>query len=1083
MDSETDRTITLNEAAFAAVQEQWRQTIGTLSEATVSLRASRPMQQAATHEPPCRRVGDDEHADYRLYDTIGQGGMGVVHWASQRGLARRIALKRLRSDKMDDPLARLAFVTEALVTAQLEHPNIVTVHELCVDADGRPFYLMKPVHGRAWSRCRHGFSLARNLDILLTVCDAVAYAHSRGVLHRDLKPGNIMIGSYGEVVVMDWGLAVAVPDHADSPAPSLAGLQGEPAIGGTPAYMPPEMALGQGDRIDIRSDVYLLGAILFELLHDEPPHDGDSVLDCLRHAAGNQLVTSTHRGELAAIANKALATEPADRYSDVAGFRASVSDYRAHAESMQLSERAAERLDLAMASSDYDAFARALYGFEEALGLWSGNRRALRGRQEARWAYATAALEKNDLDLAASLIGDEPEGLEDLAQQLQQARARRQQTQQAERRLARVEAQRHRESDRKWHCIAAEDFQDDSFHQRWQVHSINQMWSPGELRLWGGSPALIIYRDQAPGDVRLSFEIRLEGSMLNDISCFLAASSGVAQAADLRKQGYEFKYGAYENTRVCLYRSGVLVYDRRESPLEYGRTYRVETERIGQVLRMRIDGEQVLEWQDDEVLAGGRHHVVGIVAWGAEYCYSNLRIDRLGAPLKADLLDVAADHLSRGHINTAVDLYEDVHTAAVDPDRRRQAQDGLKRTLQLRSLSARIPGFQRRIHEAWPEARVRLVDDGLVVNIAGLGIEDLEPLRGMPLRSLDCSHNRIQVLDPLADMPLRELRLADNRVRSVEPLRGSPLVVFDCRANRVKSLAPLAELPLEELDCPDNRIADLSPLRRLRLTQLDCSGNSIGSLSPLAEQPLVRLTCDDNLISDLSPLAHSNLAQLSCARNQIDQLTVLASLPLKQLDCSDNPITSLAPVSGLVLDRLCIVGTEISDITALHQRPPLQFEFATPCLSVAALQAAAMAWEGDPVYRPLAHQAWALSALRAGDQRLLQKLARPIGLQRVVYLPEPLSFAAARRRARQLGSGLCCPAMPEEDLALRLLMPPETAAWIGLPADAERWDDGRSVEAQHLPGDPVDGGVLWSASGWRRIPSYDKRRYGWLLAW
>ena len=205
--------------------------------------------------------------------------MGEVYATRQVGLERLVALKRLSESGSKRLHGAADFITEAVVTASLDHPNILPVHELGLDENGRPFYTMKRVKGLPWSERMPELSNQENLEILLKVCDAMAYAHNQGVLHRDIKPGNVMLGDYGEVLLMDWGLAAAVPEHEGSLAPKL---PPKSAIGGTPAYLSPEMALGQGELINICSDVYLLGAILFEIVNGEPPHDGESTISCLK---------------------------------------------------------------------------------------------------------------------------------------------------------------------------------------------------------------------------------------------------------------------------------------------------------------------------------------------------------------------------------------------------------------------------------------------------------------------------------------------------------------------------------------------------------------------------------------------------------------------------------------------------------------------------------------------------------------------------------------------------------------------------------------------------------------------------------
>ncbi|MCA8995308.1 MAG: serine/threonine protein kinase, partial [Planctomycetaceae bacterium] len=176
------------------------------------------------------------------------------------------------------PDNREKFLYEAHITGDLDHPNIVPIHELGANDDGTLFYAMKLVSGTPWQDVIRERSRKENLEILMKVADAISFAHSRNIIHRDLKPENIMLGKFGEVLVMDWGLAIQL------------GRKEELTLGGTPAYMAPEMARHQISKIGMQSDIYLLGAILYEIIAGYPPHPGRTVTECVGAAANNQII-------------------------------------------------------------------------------------------------------------------------------------------------------------------------------------------------------------------------------------------------------------------------------------------------------------------------------------------------------------------------------------------------------------------------------------------------------------------------------------------------------------------------------------------------------------------------------------------------------------------------------------------------------------------------------------------------------------------------------------------------------------------------------------------------------------------------
>jgi formylglycine-generating enzyme required for sulfatase activity/serine/threonine protein kinase len=378
--------------------------------ATVTITAKPKRVTEAGTEP-------DPAADYEFLELLGEGGMGVVYEARQTSIDRRIAIKMIKPHEARHSSQCAKFVTEAVVTGDLEHPNIVPVYDLGTNDAGQPFYAMKRVHGTPWCDVIAELGVEENLRILMHVADAVAFAHSKGVVHRDLKPANVMLGEFGEVLVMDWGVAAAA-----STASKAATLTDRSAMCGTPAYMSPEMALGTIDRIGPASDIYLLGGILYEIITGLQPHTGKTVMQCLMAAANNEIQPCELGGELIEIARCAMDAEPARRYPSVKAFQAAVADYQSHAQSFMISQRADERLEQAEHTGNYDDYVQALFGYRQALELWPGNRGAQEGETEAALRYARRALDRQDLDLADSLLDRDQPAHRQLGERIDAAR-------------------------------------------------------------------------------------------------------------------------------------------------------------------------------------------------------------------------------------------------------------------------------------------------------------------------------------------------------------------------------------------------------------------------------------------------------------------------------------------------------------------------------------------------------------------------------------------------------------------------------------------------------------------------------------
>jgi len=336
-----------------------------------------------------------EPPDYELLGLLGQGGMGVVYRARQTGIGRSIALKMLHPRLSEQEAQRAKFLAEAEVIGALEHPNIVPIYDLGAHEDGKLFYAMRHIQGTPWSDVIDHRSELENLETLLRVSDAVAFAHAHRIIHRDLKPDNVMLGQFGEVLVLDWGLALRMSQDGQALSDDVAG---------TPTYMSPEMALGQMEDIDPRTDVYLLGGLLYRFVTGKTPHNGETVVACLMNAAQNKIEPSDRKDTLVEIALKAMATKPDDRYPSVKEFQQALRDYQAYHESIRLTDLARHQMDRASDTRKYEDYARAVFGFEEALELWSDNSGARQGLAEARLVYARQASANGDFDLALSLL-------------------------------------------------------------------------------------------------------------------------------------------------------------------------------------------------------------------------------------------------------------------------------------------------------------------------------------------------------------------------------------------------------------------------------------------------------------------------------------------------------------------------------------------------------------------------------------------------------------------------------------------------------------------------------------------------------
>ena len=402
-----------------------------------------------------------------LGDKIGEGGMGLVHVADQPALRREVAVKTLRPERKT-PAAVSALLREAWVTGRLEHPNVVPIHLVYDHED--PRVVMKRVEGMTWDTLLDapdlvGELLNRPLDskerlrfhlrVFTEVCHAVHFAHARGILHLDLKPENVMVGRFGEVYLLDWGIAAAIPGLGPEWLPPADQIRG---VRGTPAWMPPEMAAADGASIGVASDVYLLGGLLHALLVNTPRHGGSTVRETLEHAYRSAPYPypplPPELADLAGLANRATARLPERRPPSAEAMRRAIEDHLEHQSSIELAadgERRLEQLSAAYAQKDgarepassptaarpaagprrsgperasdtassptaarpADAFARLAreflecrFSFQQALKIWPENTRARDGLQRLLRASALHALEHQQLERATECIGE-----------------------------------------------------------------------------------------------------------------------------------------------------------------------------------------------------------------------------------------------------------------------------------------------------------------------------------------------------------------------------------------------------------------------------------------------------------------------------------------------------------------------------------------------------------------------------------------------------------------------------------------------------------------------------------------------------
>lgn len=385
--------------------------------ADLALKAEGEKNSATVHLLPAAELPDRRGAEgVDVGATLGQGGMAVVRLGQQLKLDRPVAVKTLREDRRSpEDIERL--LREARITGRLEHPNIVPVHDIVTGPDGVPQVVLKRIEGNTWSelmrdeaRVRELFGahdlLEWNLGVLMAVARALSFAHSHRVIHRDVKPANVMLGNFGEVYLLDWGIAFEL----DQPG----GDSGASELAGTTGYMAPEQVLGSTAPLGTWTDTYLLGATLFHLLTGRPPHAGIPmevrIADLLENPIRPQLPEDVPT-ELRRIAERALEQDVARRTKTPEDLRLALADFLQHRGATRLADhgdRERARAALAVANADDPEWERAVLAadlaYRAALEEWSDCDAARYGARQLTALRVEHALTHGEPQLAARIL-------------------------------------------------------------------------------------------------------------------------------------------------------------------------------------------------------------------------------------------------------------------------------------------------------------------------------------------------------------------------------------------------------------------------------------------------------------------------------------------------------------------------------------------------------------------------------------------------------------------------------------------------------------------------------------------------------
>ena len=894
----------------------------------------------------------DLRPHYEILSQLGEGGMGMVYEARQTSVDRAIALKVMKEEYRSHSNLCDEFLSEALATANLDHPNIVPVHDLGSDGQGTIFYSMKKVQGKEWKKVIKENSLTENLEIFMRVADAVAFAHSKGVIHRDLKPENVMLGDYGEVLVMDWGLAVSVTDDGKAVR-----MDADHAQGGTPCYMAPEMACADPAQIGFASDVYLLGAILYQIVTGKKPHSGRTPTDCLVNASRNVIEPTEKTGELVDIALEAMATDPTGRYSSVRDFQTAVRGFQSHNESNALTQAASETLGEAAESRDYDDYAQALFGFREALRLWPENAEAKVRLNDAQLRYGDCAFQKHDFELAASVLDEGNADHAVLLKQVRTAIAERDSRRRRVKILTRTAAclgvlivailaaayiwvkhekdvavaeriraeaaersERLTRMDRDKALEAAKKAQQEVIAAFENVQELEKQGTATRKDRDKAYAALRKAQEKMKfADARADFGTKYSGPHVTCVTGNARIRAGRAEWAPAKElmtvspgvslrteKGNELDLILDKAVGVKLSgETGVRIVDLQPAgeegdgkrtllELKYGRLF-VKTAEIRNELSFLI------------TLPTG-HGVTG----GTEF-YVELTSSQDG---KVVVRDGAATVLDLGGKNGPVDAREGqsaVVKKGAAPTLARATGIPLWLRYGIDYIALEHSPVRAELHAAIKKTNAQYtgkgsfrVEDGKVVmaNLESCKVSDLTPLKGLPLREFRAGLNPYSDLSPLQGMPLEFADLRSTGITNISPLAGAPLEWLMIDATSVASLSACASMPyLQNVTMGHSKVRDLGPFQHTQLRTLRAEWCPFTDLSPLANLPIEWIILHGSTITNIAPLAKCPLRELAISMTDVSDLSPLKGKRLQVLSFWKSKVRDITPLSGMTTLR------------------------------------------------------------------------------------------------------------------------------------------------------------------------------------
>ena len=847
---------------------------------------------------------------YEHLALVGKGGMGTITLSRDKNTLRKVAVKTLNEDLLKNYEAIIRFTEEAQITAQLEHPNIIPVYEMGLDENEAPFYTMKYVKGTNLKEILKllkdrneiilkKFHIIELLNIFVKVCDAMSFACSKGVLHRDLKPENIMIGEFGEVLIVDWGLAKTftksinvetdkegfseekllsqINSFIDSNIDTIRSMNNvslsiDNCLIGTPQYMAPERIVGAGNE---KSEIFALGTILYDILALSNMFTAVEVKEVLKKVASGDSAPLKDARKLPHISNgkvptaliavveKACQSNPQERYESIAEFKSEIESYilgfATKAESagffklLKLGLYRHKKVSFLVLSSLIAILSissvfiyELVHSRQDALNKSNyasfleetANRKSYQVSQKSKELQAKINELKSHTDI---IIGN---ALHE-ADQLNFEKA-----------LNYIN-----------YAIDLNPDHDDIY------------WHQGRIYL------TILSLDQAIESFK---KIKKESRNYKLKNEFLEWSERLSAKIRQGTFGEDDIIGLYHFLKSKgEYSEAIAVLKELENHRDYDKF-------LTEIWKLRLERSQlkgVFELKGASIVANGGKFKIS---------FQNVPLFDLSPMAKMPIKEL---EISNCRINN-IDALKD---------------------MPLEVLSLNNTG----VSSLKPVAGKSLIE----LKLRNHKIKDLSPLKGMPLRRLVLNNCPVEQLFPLTGMvSLEYLSIENSQVASLAPLRGMRLKYLNAQNTKVRNISPLKGMPLKTLILNSSQVNNLTVLKTIAPEILELNDTLVTHLPDINVSNLKRISISDSPVKNINTLKNAVLlSEISLSNTQVTNLSALQDKKLETVHMTGTPVSKISPVINKKLKNLYITGTLVDDFEVIKNAPNLEVLFANDC--------------------------------------------------------------------------------------------------------------------------------------------------------